>query len=136
MFIYRPPSLKFPDTLQVEANLWQVQKPFSYVSKDCKKMITIPKGFKTDYGSVSVFKNTIGAMDIKSAPYILHDWLYGSHLVSRAKADAILMEALEEVGESWLRRQAIYYAVRIFGGKAWKKPAKTIQANLALLGKR
>lgn len=81
---------------------------------------TVPRGFITDLTSTprplwGVFPPT-GRYEFAA---VLHDWLYWSQSVTRAEADALLLEAMAVCGVSWIDRHAIYAGVRLGGGKAW-----------------
>lgn len=54
------------------------------------------------------------------AAALAHDWLYASHAVGRADADAIYREICRMVGIGWLRRGVEYLALRLCGGAAWR----------------
>jgi hypothetical protein len=87
--------------------------------------IVIPKGFKWDGGSVPrIFWNIVDPWGSASKAYLLHDWLYHTQERSRLVSDAILMEAMEVLGVSFLKRKIIYRGVRLGGWVAWGKHKK------------
>nr|WP_294255374.1 DUF1353 domain-containing protein [Propionivibrio sp.] len=47
---------------------------------------------------------------------VIHDYLYATASVSRADADDVLLEAMEDEGVPAWRRWGMYLAVRAFGG--------------------
>ena len=87
------------------------------------KNIHILKGFYTDGASVSIGRYLIGCPFEEKylAPAIIHDGLYASELYPRKKADKIFKEALLFVGVSSWKANAMYLAVRAFGGFPWGK---------------
>ena len=53
-------------------------------------------------------------------PSVVHDWLYDyAQGFTRLEADQMMLDGMEAMGVSWLRRQAIYRAVRVGGWTAW-----------------
>lgn len=134
-FIYFPRDLKFPNTMQLEENLYRVEDPFVYIDKEYGYTILVPPNFQTDYGSVPrAFWNIIPPQGILSGAYILHDWLYATKLVSRSQADWIFLGAIKELGSSWVKRNTIYSLVRSCGWSAWKgHKQKSITKNMAFL---
>jgi hypothetical protein len=57
---------------------------------------------------------------------VLHDWLYRSHCVSRAVADALLLEAMTLCRVPRWQRMAIYLNVRLFGWAAWRNEKRWV----------
>ncbi|MEN9362165.1 MAG: hypothetical protein RL095_3700 [Verrucomicrobiota bacterium] len=86
--------------------------------------VVIPRGFLFDGASVPrAFWSIIGAPnepDFMLAA-LLHDWLYWSHQWTKAKADAALRDLLVASGVSAIRAGAMFRAVDLFGGTAWRK---------------
>lgn len=111
-----------------------VEKPFEYVQRNIpltqyytmlgmRKIIVLP-GFKTDFASIpKLFWNIIP----KDSKYIreasvVHDWLYSyTTIYTRQEADAILREAMIELGASQLLANIVYWSVRLFGGSHWRQ---------------
>jgi hypothetical protein len=83
--------------------------------------ITVPAKFKTNYASTP--PGSWWALP-PNGPYlvaaIVHDWLYSSSC-SRFLADAIFRDLMYETGVVTWQRVAMFYAVRAFGGRAWKE---------------
>ncbi|NDU95703.1 DUF1353 domain-containing protein [Spirosoma terrae] len=81
--------------------------------------LTIPAGFCTDFASVPkllwwIFP-PVGDHILAD---VVHDYLYASHLLSRADADReflLLMKHLRPLPRSWVDNHLRYLAVRIFG---------------------
>ena len=53
---------------------------------------------------------------------VVHDWLYTTHEVSRAVADAVFHEAALECGVSGWQAWLMWAGVRLGGGDAWDAP--------------
>ena len=86
------------------------------------KTFVIKAGFTFDGASVPRF---FWRIVTPFSPYViraalLHDWLYQHHVLTRARADALLREVLIEDGVSPLVARAMYRAVRVFGAKAYR----------------
>lgn len=108
--------------------LWQT---FSYTNREGIEY-TIPKGFSCDGASIpKVFWSLIGSpftgRYAKAA--WLHDWLYRTQPVSRQEADLLFIEAMKELGVSWLKRKAMHRFVRIFGWLPWRKYRREIMSR-------
>jgi hypothetical protein len=107
-----------------------LETPFAFDSARLGR-IDIPKGFFSDLASVPrLFWRLFPPSGKYTAAAIVHDFLYYNqsaqvnvtdalHL-ARADADATFLEAMEALAVAWITRQAIYRAVRIGGGAAWK----------------
>jgi len=84
--------------------------------------ITVRKGFTFDGASIPRFLWRLCGhpMEVpRVAAALGHDWIYASHLVDRATADAIYREICRMVGIGWLRRGVEYRTLRLCGGAAW-----------------
>lgn len=104
-------------------------------SAESGEAITVPVGFETDFASIPWgLYNLFPPMGPWSRPAIVHDFLYwtrGSCFLdgrvyrtreaayTRAEADGIFREAMEVVGVPAWRREVMYRAVRLGGGKGW-----------------
>lgn len=101
---------------------WVVYEPFTYISP--RITITIPKGFETDFASIPrILWRWMPPTDWRiGKPSIIHDFIYRnpSILFTRQEADSELREAMHCVGASLFDRNAVYYAVRGFGGHSFQ----------------
>ena len=87
-----------------------------------EELILVPKGIKTDLGSIPLFLQNIFPKDGKAMfAYILHDYLYQVGMFSRLESDAILEEAMASLGVAWWRRKAVKLGLRVGGWKAWNE---------------
>jgi len=93
-----------------------------YVYKTFYGNFTIPNGFVTDLASTPRF---IWALFPPDGEYleaaVLHDYLYKTHKVSKKYADNIFFNEMKRLGVGYFTRQIVYNAVKLFGGKAYKK---------------
>ena len=108
----------WPITLQPLNNGrdWMLVKPYA------RGAWTVPAGFVTDLASVPAAARGLVATWGKHGPAaILHDWMYRTQLdgLTRRMADRIMLEVMRQDGVGWLKRRAIYAAVRLGGGKHW-----------------
>ena len=127
---------KYTPSIKKGRSLWGLHDPLGYSPFDRSETITVPAGFVTDLASIPRFAWILLPPDgpwVKGA--VIHDFLYATRgsgkwkkhppAISRAipytrsEADAILREALENRGVGWLRRQVIWLAVRLGGGRGW-----------------
>lgn len=83
--------------------------------------VAIPQGIVTDFASIpKLLQPIFSPTDPRySGPAVGHDWLYASHLLSRADADDFLYEAARLGGTSHARAFAIWCGVRIGGASAY-----------------
>lgn len=109
---------QFLSKLVLEASdkdgMWVVAAPFYYDSDVANRVITVPQGFPTDLAStprIPFIYEACGNIATKAA--VIHDYLYTSGREPRAVADAVLREAAELAGVSWLQRWAMWAGVRI-----------------------
>jgi hypothetical protein len=91
-----------------------------YTHPETGKVYTVPKGFKSDYGSIPRVLWWWLPPHQYRPEYLLHDMLYACELVQREEADNILKMALKEAGANWFRRNIIYAGVRAGGWVVWK----------------
>jgi hypothetical protein len=103
-----------------EPATWRLTQPLIYDSDVAGRVIVVPVGFVTDLASTPrlpfVYEFAGGVANMAS---VVHDYAYTTHIVDRSTADAILREASAVTGVSWLKRQAMWAAVRAFGGSHW-----------------
>ncbi len=115
---------KFLTRLDVEHlsdEQWKLSDDLVYQS-DIVGLVTVPKGFVTDFASVPRLPGAYwvaGGKANKEA--VVHDFLYRSKLCTRKEADDVFLEAMELNGQSWWRRRLMWAGVRLFGWTAYPK---------------
>jgi hypothetical protein len=89
------------------------------------KAIEVPSGFVTDLASIpNIFWSILPPAERYSYAAIIHDYLYWTQALPRDVADRILKICMEELNVEKVKVVAIYNAVKMFGGTAWKENAK------------
>ncbi len=109
----------------LRTGLWRTARPLVYHAgfEGSGERYTVPQGFCTDFASVprvlwSLVGNPVGRY---AAAAVLHDWLYATAPVDRARADALFLEAMGVLGVRWSQRWALYLGVRLGGWLAWRR---------------
>ena len=104
-----------------EKNSYELAAPLIW--QDSLGVITIPAGFIYDGASVPrAFSSFVprfgGRYDRATA---LHDYLYTTCFLSRKDSDKLFYQALRSDKVRWIQAKLLYYAVRLFGKKHYKK---------------
>jgi Protein of unknown function (DUF1353) len=87
--------------------------------------VEVPAGFVTDLASVPWYLwNWLPADGSYMHAAIVHDWLYWDQQRTREEADNILKVDMTDLKVSYLKLQAIYQAIRLWGGSSWDGNAK------------
>lgn len=115
-------NVQFPDKLvlvHAGGSDWLVKDPYRCIWDGGS--ITVPKGFSTDLSSIPrAFRSIIPVVGNQNGPSVIHDWCYVNQWRnSRADSDDLLLYGLEAAGVWWLRRNAMYLAVRAGGWTVW-----------------
>lgn len=103
---------------------WVLQQPFSYET-DGGALINVPARFSTDLASVPrVLWPLLPPFGKYTKAAVLHDWLYSEHRLhhghcSRAYCDAVLLEAMCDLGVGKVTRNVVWLGVRLGGWVAW-----------------
>ena len=107
------------EQLREKPPLWCLRRKLIYETA-AGVVWTVSAGFLTDLASVPRMPLAyLVAGGVGNAAAVLHDYFYQTHVIPRAEADALFLEALESLGVSWSRRWAMYLAVRAAGQHAW-----------------
>jgi len=101
---------------------WILVEPLTYQNNEVS--ITVKEGFDFDFAS-SPQTPIIAWLFPKSGtssdrPATLHDALYSCEYFPRDVCDALFLEAMASDGVSYVKRYAMYYAVRGAGWTVWK----------------
>lgn len=113
------------DCRYIDGDNWKILAAFQFVSPSPDfPSVLIPAGFETDFASIPRFfwrymhptDKRIGKMAV------VHDWYYRSPwcAVTRAQADNALRAGMEALGANRFDREAVWCAVRMGGGGAFK----------------
>ena len=85
---------------------------------DGRVCIPIPKGFRTDFGSVPLlFQSLISPIGKPTKAYVLHDYLCvlaNNGDIARKKADEVFLDAMRILGVGRFKRILIYGGVRFY----------------------
>ena len=128
---------KLTPAIREGRSLWGMHDVLVYSPGDWTDTVTVPKGFVTDLASVPRWAWMLIPPDgpwVKAA--IVHDYLYSTggtgkwkkhppsitrpEHYSRAEADFIMREAMENRGVGWFVRNLIWLAVRVGGASGWR----------------
>lgn len=101
---------------------WELTNRFT-AETEALGRLTVPHGFVTDLSSIPRFLWWCSTPADYAEAGVLHDYCYDHNRRPRAKADALYLEVLTFMGAGWFRRYARYYALRIFGGIAYREDA-------------
>lgn len=127
---------------------WVLTRPLTYFTNVLNKFtalpITAPRGFVNDLASIPrLFQSLIPKIGKHRYAAVTHDWMYykqghiGNLRLSRKQADKIFLEGMKVAGVKWIRRHAMYQAVRAGGWRYWNlkdKPNRMIdEITLAAL---
>ena len=89
-----------------------------YSSLNGTPFIQIPKGFKTDFGSVpQFFQSLISPVGKPTKAFVLHDYLCvraNRGELERETADRVFLEAMRVLGVGRVKRVSIYLSVRAY----------------------
>lgn len=85
------------------------------------KVVTIPKGFVTDFSSVPKPLWVLFPKGLGQRASTLHDYLYQAKSMSRKKSDCIFYHALRCDGVAAWRAWFMWAGVRAFGWMAWRR---------------
>lgn len=119
-----------------DGKTWFVLNAFSYRCAD-GTLITVPEGRETDFASVPrLFWNVFSPWGVYGPASIIHDELYWTQVVDRARADAIFLEAMTVLNVSPITRQILYRSVRFWGESAWEDDARIRAEGYTRIGTR
>lgn len=123
-------GVAFPDPLDLRytgrGDRWELLRPFRCLWRGGG--LEVPAGFVNDLSSIpQAAQSIIPVVGPQNLPSVVHDYLYelrgrlpDGRVFSRAEADALFLAGLAAAGVGWLKRQAMYAAVRAGGWVAWR----------------
>ena len=128
----RQPSLKpLPAT-----NQYELVRDYNILVDNVR--ITVPKSFR--YNGANIPAGTWAVIyspfhpDVM-LPSLVHDWMYFNHQNTRDETDDVFHSMLRENGVNNFKANAMWLAVRNFGGPYWENDADD-EATLVKLCKR
>jgi hypothetical protein len=119
---------KFTNALLVsplsDGESWVIVSDFSYDvgTEGSNDRVNVKTGFVTDFASVPrMLWWALPKWGTYGNAAVIHDWLYWDQSRTRKEADAIMLEAMDVLNVSGIKKNLIYRAVRIFGEWAWNR---------------
>jgi hypothetical protein len=110
-------DLKMENATPRDDGLWRLTAPLVYQSDVAKMTFTVPAGFITDLASVPRIPIAyLLAGGTSNEASVVHDFIYSTHPVARATADAVLKEASLLTGVPKWRAWLMWAGVRVGGG--------------------
>lgn len=111
-----------------DGNTWVLREEFAYYvgRNPGDNLVTVPRGFVTDFATVPAFLRWyVNNWGMHGNAAVIHDWLYWEQTArsgyNREEADQILLDGMVVLGVGSLRRNLIFWAVRLFGWWAWRR---------------
>lgn len=106
-----------------ELKLWELRATVEFCDARHGRCITVPAGFLYDLSSIPrIVWGIISKEDLGTLAPLIHDWLYRyPSAYTKAEADRVFSDIMEEQEVSTWRRRAAYRAVRWFGRGWWTK---------------
>lgn len=105
---------------QINETEWELTADLVFESKVYQGMIVVPHGFRTDFASVPrVPLVYYAAGNTAHMAAVIHDYCYRKKICSKFKSDRIFLEAMKVCKIPVWRRQVMYWAVSLFGWKAY-----------------
>lgn len=110
-----------PILVPVDDVNWQLHE--DYYVKTSKVSFTIPKGFITDLASVpKIVWNLYPPFGLYTGAAVAHDYIYrtAQMRMTRAEADLVFLEVMQQAQVRDTKAQLMYLAVRAFGASSYK----------------
>lgn len=99
---------------------WILKSAFQYEIGNTGVIITVPRGFVTDFASIpKLLWWWLSPHDYYSRAAVVHDYLYWAQQCTRLQADNLLLIAMKESDVSSDRQSLVYRGVRLGGESAW-----------------
>lgn len=110
---------------QISKKNFMLLEPIIYFEENGENVIIVLPGLVHDYASKGFLKHT-GKF---SSAAIVHDSLYGSHIVSKKEADKVFLNAMLSTGTSKFKAYTYYSAVAAVGIPAYNATPKEEQEH-------
>ena len=116
---------------EIDDTRWELTADLKYQSRILGSVITVPKGFVTDFASVPRVPIAYMAFgDRAHRESVLHDWGYNCGQLSRRKVDGLFYEAMRARGKKTWVRVGMWLGVRLGGWAAWNSHRKAGHSGL------
>jgi hypothetical protein len=111
---------------------WMLVENVEYSIGNSGVIISVPKGFVTDFASIPqpLWSFGLSPYGRYSKAAIVHDYLYWKQDCTREQSDNLLLIAMKESGVSSSQQSEIYLGVRAGGESAWVSNRKDRAAGL------
>ena len=108
------------DCKNIDDTKWELLSTLQYRSQRLGRVVAVPAGFVTDFASVPRVPVVYTAFGNRAhRESVVHDYLYQTHLVTKATADRIFFEAMGARGKKWWIRLAMYMGVVVAGHNSY-----------------
>ena len=113
-----------------DGTYWFLQTRLVY-EDSAPRTIRVDRHFVTDFASIPrSLWSVLPKWDGYGLPSVVHDFLYWERKGrSRRQADHVMLDAMKDQGVGVLKRGLIYGALRLLGGIAWRRNARTKAAG-------
>lgn len=111
----------------ISAKRWIIRETFEYHvgNHPSDEIISVPEGFETDLASIPRgFWWILPPHGKYGKAAVIHDYCYRTACYDKKRSDEIFLEGMIVLNVKKWKRNTIYYAVKWFGGLAWKKRRK------------
>ena len=111
---------------------WITVEDMTYFIGNTNERIVVPKGFVTDFASISekLWSFGLSPYGQYSRAAVVHDYLYWSQCCTKAQADRLLVIAMKESNVGDFDELAIYWGVYLGGEGPWNQNAAEQKAGL------
>lgn len=124
---------RIEDTSSDGRGTWRLMGALIYETELMPSWIIVPEDFVTDLASVPRLPVAFFlAGGLAHAAAVVHDWLYTTHQVDRATADAVFKEAAQACGVSAWRAYLMWLGVRAGGASSWGADGPAQQPGVAI----
>lgn len=118
--------MNYPKIQEINDNEYRVIRKYRAVLPN-NDTIEVKAGFVYDGASIPrLFWSLIGSpfTGTHTRAAFIHDALYAGECYDRKTCDWLFLQILQQHKCAFLKRNTLYFAVRIFGGFVWKEHTK------------
>jgi hypothetical protein len=100
-------------------DIWTVEQDYTVTLGEIDYVV--PKGYTSDLTSIPrIFQSILPRWSDYARAALVHDHLYSTHDMSKKDSDRVLFDIMTQDKVNIRQKYLIYWAVALFGGKAWK----------------